>query len=240
MQTGITDQPSPSAPLAAIEYVLTPDDHAACHLHLLDRQLHAGDQAAAGGVSGWTLGVIGVVALAILIYLASQGSVVLAAAWGVLAGGFLAVLALTVRGKSGPKPNVAPGAESAARRQYADRFRAGAELLQGRRDCVELYAEGFVEFNESHEDDGGIELLQRSETRVAWASVESIDVIPTHAIFTVTDKGHLFVPKWAFRDDGTFRAFVETAERLRQAAMHRAAGAFTTAPGRSDAIRPQG
>jgi hypothetical protein len=239
MQTSITDQPSPSAPLAAIDYVLTPDDHAACHLHLLDRQLHAGDEAAAGGVSGWTSGVIGVVGLLLLIYMALQGAVVLATAWAVGVVGLWLVLKLTTRGKAGPKP-VEAGAESAARRQYADRFRAGAEWLQGRRDRVELYAEGFVELNETHEDDGGVEVLRQAETRVAWASVESIDVTPTHAIFTVTDKGHLFVPKWAFRDDGALRAFVETAERLRQAAGHRAAGAFTTAPGRSDAIRPQG
>jgi hypothetical protein len=168
-------------------------------------------------------------------YFLRLGGIPGAGVWVALAAAFVF---LVLRIRTARVPQRPPGEESAARRWHTDMYRAEGELHSGRRDRVELTADGIVESNETYEDDRGVEVVQRKQTRVNWLSVERIDLLDAYAIFTVKDKGHLFVPKRAFADEGAFQAFADTAERLRREAVHRATGAFTTALSRSDAVRP--
>jgi hypothetical protein len=237
MPTDFTDEPPrPGRPAAIteVEYVLTPDDHVACRMYLLDRTLA---KAPAGGAGvGCVFAVMGLICFGVMLaYFVGHGQTAAAVVWVVCA---VAVVVLILYIRSRRVPQRPPGEESAARRRHADIYRAEGELCSGRRDHVELTAEGFVESNETYDDDRGVEVVERKQTRVNWMSVERIDLIESYAIFTVRDKGFLFVPKRAFADDAAFAAFAETAERLRREAVHRATGAFTTALTRSDAVRP--
>jgi hypothetical protein len=238
MQTGFTDEPPhPEGPavVTAADYVLTPEDHVACRMFLLDRQL-AQPPANGGAAAGCTLAAMGLVCFfAMLAYFLGRGQAAAAVVWVAGAGAFVFLI---LRIRSARVPQRPPGEESAARRRHADMYRAEGELYAGRRDRVELTADGFVESNESYEDDRGVEVVERKQTRVHWLSVERIDLLENYAVFTVAEKGHLFVPKRAFADDAAFQAFADTAERLRREAVHRATGAFTTALSRSDAVRP--
>jgi hypothetical protein len=238
METGFTDEPprpAGPAPVTEVEYVLTPDDHAACRLFLLDRQNAEADKRA------WLPSpvVLAIVLLpgflTVLGCLLWQRQIGLVVGWAAFAG---AAVFLFLSLRRGAKPADAAEAETPARKRLREYYRLIGEQNAGRRDRVALGADGFVESNETREDDGGVETIRRAETRVSWLAVERIDLLPEYTIFTIRQKGWMFVPKRAFADEASFRAFAEAAERLRQEAVHRATGAFTTALRRADNIRP--
>jgi hypothetical protein len=93
----------------------------------------------------------------------------------------------------------------------------GAGIFRnGRRNRVCLTSTGFTEFNDSRQADGGVEIIEHKEFRVQWSVVECLDVAERLAIFTITGKGYLIVPRRAFKDEEAFLHFVHTAEHLQQ------------------------
>ncbi|HEY7311176.1 MAG TPA: YcxB family protein [Gemmataceae bacterium] len=134
-------------------------------------------------------------------------------------GVFLAVLIGLLPGSSLHKIDRA--AQEKRFRQVRHRqLRAG--LLRYPQRCrVALTPEWFTETVEFRETGIAVEINEHKETRVWWTAVTGIDIAAEHAFFTVKDKGWLILPRAAFADEASFRAFVDTARSYRDAA-HRA------------------
>jgi hypothetical protein len=77
-----------------------------------------------------------------------------------------------------------------------------------------MTATGFTEVNEAYEADGGVRIIEHKEFDVHRSAVESVDVTERLAVFTVTGKGFLFLPRWAFQNEEAFLRFVDTAREL--------------------------
>jgi len=81
-----------------------------------------------------------------------------------------------------------------------------------RQDRVVMTVHDFIETNDLQDTStAGVAITEHRETRVEWSAVSRIDNLGAQAIFTVTEKGYLVLPRRAFVDEASFLAFVERA-----------------------------
>ncbi|MHB1426091.1 MAG: hypothetical protein ACYC3I_23250 [Gemmataceae bacterium] len=103
-------------------------------------------------------------------------------------------------------------------------------LLKAQQNCrVVLTPEGFTEALNSCEASDAVEITESKITKVSWLAVSSIDVTDEHAFFQIentslsfTKPGYLVLPRLAFDNEASFRAFVNTALSNREAAFQTA------------------
>jgi hypothetical protein len=238
MQTGFSGQPDrPAGRGPEVEYVLDKDDFAECYLHVTAKAVARADlPVVLDFILAGLLACLGAAALAWMIPLRPEGGglswVLLLAALSLLAfAGWL--VRRTCR--------ILLARRRGAMRRHVEQLLKIGVLHDGRRDRVVLNPDGFVEFNAYEQIDGGVRVRIDKTTEVSWAAVECIAVVGDYLIVTVRAKGHLFVPRRAFADDGAFALFVETARRYADAFPSRLSPgprAVAAAPA-SDAITPR-
>jgi hypothetical protein len=216
MQTGYSDRPVPATPGTEVEYVLDEEDYTECYRYVITRAA-----ARAGQRHVWLIFIpaalatgLGAALVALVIHSICLHGMEDNVPWvfPFFALCFLAVgawliwqtcRALYSRGRGG------------RRRLVAQQLKAGI-IHHDRRDRVVLNPSGFIEFNEFDQADGGVRIRGEKTFEVSWSAVERIDVVGDYLIVVVRAKGHLFVPRRAFDDDGAFALFVEAARRYHE------------------------
>jgi hypothetical protein len=220
MQSAVTDGRPPAAG-PQVEYVLDPGDFLDCAMFLWEKGRQRQLRDAGRGLVGCLVILAVIVGGAALLWRTEHlGPLAFA---GVAVAGTLIMILL---GVEVVRIFFAAPLHRRLLRRHIEQMRAIGVVKDRRRDRVTFGPEGFTEVNEWRDDDGGVEVVERKETRVYWPAVACIDVAEEHAIFTVTGKGFLYVPKRAFPNEPAFLRFVRAADELWRAFLRgpRAAG----------------
>ena len=212
METGVTEGRPPPPPDRTAEYVLDPEDFVDCAMFLWERGAHRQLRDSGRRLAGWLVVLAAVLGAAAFLWRVEELGPLACAGLAVAAA-----LALILLGVDIYRIFFRGALHRRRVRDEVEQYRKIGVIKVGRRDRVTLGPEGFTEVNDYRDDEGGVEVVEHKETRVYWPAVERIDVADQHAIFTVTNKRFLYVPKRAFASEDAFLRFVGAAQELRRA-----------------------
>ena len=227
METGVTDRPPPSKhpPPTDIEYALDLEDYVACHMYL--RYGHGAPSPRPRSLRASDLLIGAVCFLGIAVLIGTRPANVSLFVAALLAALCLLVFAVALAVRGAPE---GPSGPLKGLMEEVQKLQALGAIRSGRRDQLHIDREGYTEISEYRDEGAGVAVFERKESRVSWSAVYEIVVAERHAIFTVTAKGYVFVPRRAFANESEFIAFVANAVWLRHFHRRPGKGEITLGP----------